>query len=71
MHYAHLDNVQFLNKYLSLIIKKQKNVWAVHLQLVFVYLLPSLLSFFFLKKKKDKLKASESGRTVENSMLSW
>lgn len=70
MHYAHLDNVQFLNKYLSLIIKKQKNVWAVHLQLVFVYLLPSLLSFFFLKKKKDKLKASESGRTVENSMLS-
>lgn len=57
MHYAHLDNVQFLNKYLSLIIKKQKNVWAVRLQLVFVYLLPSLLSFFFLKKKKRQIES--------------
>lgn len=57
MHYAHLDNVQFLIKYLSLIIKKQKNAWAVHLQLVFVYLLPSLLSFFFLKKKKRQIES--------------
>lgn len=52
MDYAHLDNMQSLNKYISLIINRQKNIWAVHLQLVFVYLFSSLLSYFFLKKKK-------------------
>lgn len=64
MDYAHLDNMQSLNKYISLIINRQKNIWAVHLQLVFVYLFSSLLSYFFLKKKKDKLKASHSSRTA-------